>query len=404
MAVSTYNNTKRSALRCVLKRHSLLSVVAIICMLSLNLSIFEYNNNNYGFHCAKRNFKSLAETDLNGSTNLRYFLTVDEVKNEEDSSSEQLNKFDFKKYTAEEINEMVDKSDEFINRTDMHIIFSFVHDAEMEKFKKVEENVFKFIESIAETYKIPDEYKEKKFRRAHLDMQGYLIEKEKFLLQYSYLALNGKMCERKVFKEVLEYVKDEWAEFRKLMFELWKEKLASEFREYGEMLNQKRKIKQHELDRRAQREKMLEEHSRGIFAKGYLGDVESETVKKETEHHENEYEENVEKPKEQKIEVEEITEEEVKVDEPKDEITVEEVHFDEPKLQQQKVEPPKLKQQKVEPPKVQQQKVEPPKVQQQKVEPPKVQQQKLQNGKGQKQASPKAKGNDQQKSKKKKFF
>ncbi|CDO64428.1 Plasmodium exported protein (PHISTc), unknown function [Plasmodium reichenowi] len=380
MVVSTYNNTRRNDLRYVLKRHTLLSLISIICMLSLNLSIFEFNNNNYGFHYNKRYFKSLAEGSSEEHTNLRSHSTSDPKNNEEKPSSHEMNKCDMKKYTAEEINELIDNSNESISRNDMHIIFSFVHDSEIEKFKKVEENVFKFIESIAETYKIPDDFKMKKFKYAHLEMEGYLIKQEKFLLQYAFLSLNGNVCERKHFKEVLKYVKREWAEFRKMMFELWKEKLTSEFREHGEMLNQKRKLKQHELDRRAQREKMLEEHSRGIFAKGYLGEVESETIKKETEHHKNVCEDNAEKSQKQKIENKKIT--------------VEEVKFEEPKSQQQKVEPPKLQQQKVEPPKVQQQKVEPPKVQQQKVKPPKVQQQKNKNEKGQKQVCSKVKGNN----------
>nr|4JLE_A Chain A, Phist [Plasmodium falciparum 3D7]4JLE_B Chain B, Phist [Plasmodium falciparum 3D7] len=163
------------------------------------------------------------------------------------SLSDEINKCDMKKYTAEEINEMINSSNEFINRNDMNIIFSYVHESEREKFKKVEENIFKFIQSIVETYKIPDEYKMRKFKFAHFEMQGYALKQEKFLLEYAFLSLNGKLCERKKFKEVLEYVKREWIEFRKSMFDVWKEKLASEFREHGEMLNQKRKLKQHEL-------------------------------------------------------------------------------------------------------------------------------------------------------------
>ncbi|SPJ10418.1 Plasmodium exported protein (PHISTc), unknown function [Plasmodium sp. DRC-Itaito] len=405
MVVSTYNNTRRNGLRYVLKRHTLLSVFSIICMLSLNLSIFEYNNNNYGFHYNKRYFKSLAETSPEEHTNLRSHSTSDPKNNEEKPSSHKMNKCDMQKYTAEEINQMIDNSNESISRNDMHIIFSFVHDAEIEKFKKVEENIFQFIESIVETYKISDEFKMKKFKYAHLEMEGHLIQQEKFLLQYAFLSLNGKVCERKKFKEVLKYVKREWIEFRKLMFEVWKEKLASEFREHGEMLNQRRKLKQHELDRRAQREKMLEEHSRGIFAKGYLGEVESETIKKETEHHENEkitveevkppklQEQKVEPPKLQQQKVEPPKLQQQKVEPPK----LQQQKVEPPKLQQQKVKPPKVQQQKVKPPKLQQQKVEPPKVQQQKVEPPKVQQQKLQNEKGQKQVCPKVKGNNQRK-------
>ncbi|ETW61552.1 hypothetical protein PFMC_02643 [Plasmodium falciparum CAMP/Malaysia] len=304
MAVSTYNNTRRNGLRYVLKRRTILSVFAVICI----------------------HFKSLAEASPEEHNNLRSHSTSDPKKNEEKSLSDEINKCDMKKYTAEEINEMINSSNEFINRNDMNIIFSYVHESEREKFKKVEENIFKFIQSIVETYKIPDEYKMRKFKFAHFEMQGYALKQEKFLLEYAFLSLNGKLCERKKFKEVLEYVKREWIEFRKSMFDVWKEKLASEFREHGEMLNQKRKLKQHELDRRAQREKMLEEHSRGIFAKGYLGEVESETIKKKTEHHENVNEDNVEKPK----------------------------------LQQHKVQPPKVQQQKVQPPKSQQQKVQPP--------------------------------------------
>ncbi|SOV84050.1 Plasmodium exported protein (PHISTc), unknown function [Plasmodium sp.] len=436
MAVSTYNNTRMNALRYVLKRRTLITLFAIICMLSLNLSIFEYNNNNYGLHCNKRYFKSLAEVSPKVPTNLRSHSRSNPKNNEEKSSSVKINKYDIKKYTDKEINEMIDNSNEFISRNDMHIIFNFVHDSEIEKFKKVEENIFKFIETMAETYKIPDEYKMKKFKYAHFEMEGYLIQQQKLLLLYAFLSLNGKECERKNFKEVLEHVKGAWADFRKLMFEVWKKKLASEFREHGEILNQKRKLKQHELDRRAQREKMLDEHSRGIFAKGYLGEVESETKKKKTEHHANVYEDNVEKPKVKKIENEKVTVEEVKFEPPKvqqqkveppkeqqqkvepPKVQQQKVEppkeqqqkveppkeqqqkVEPPKEQQQKVEPPKEQQQKVEPPKEQQQKVEPPKVQQQKVESPKVQQQKLQNEKGQKQVSPQTKGNNKGKSKK----
>ncbi|EWC88534.1 hypothetical protein PFNF54_02669 [Plasmodium falciparum NF54] len=359
----------------------------------MNLSIFENNNNNYGFHCNKRHFKSLAEASPEEHNNLRSHSTSDPKKNEEKSLSDEINKCDMKKYTAEEINEMINSSNEFINRNDMNIIFSYVHESEREKFKKVEENIFKFIQSIVETYKIPDEYKMRKFKFAHFEMQGYALKQEKFLLEYAFLSLNGKLCERKKFKEVLEYVKREWIEFRKSMFDVWKEKLASEFREHGEMLNQKRKLKQHELDRRAQREKMLEEHSRGIFAKGYLGEVESETIKKKTEHHENVNEDNVEKPKLQQHKVQPPKVQQQKVQPPKSQ----QQKVQPPKSQQQKVQPPKVQQQKVQPPKSQQQKVQPPKVQQQKVQPPKVQKPKLQNQKGQKQVSPKAKGNNQAK-------
>ncbi|KOB87688.1 hypothetical protein PFDG_03826 [Plasmodium falciparum Dd2] len=130
MAVSTYNNTRRNGLRYVLKRRTILSVFAVICIIYRYLRT---KNNNYGFHCNKRHFKSLAEASPEEHNSLRSHSTRDPKKNEEKSLSDEINKCDMKKYTAEEINEMINSSNEFINRNDMNIIFSYVHESRERK-------------------------------------------------------------------------------------------------------------------------------------------------------------------------------------------------------------------------------------------------------------------------------